>query len=130
MDERQRPHSHKVRSKSDDTLLLKREVGGNLYNVLRTIRELDRIVNASHRGAHQEGQAGASLAPSIEIDRVLIERDRPREDRSHQEVVARPPEKDELSEDEAEEGDLHRFNLLLRQALRELNSPTRKPQNP
>uniref|UniRef100_A0A131Y728 Uncharacterized protein n=1 Tax=Ixodes ricinus TaxID=34613 RepID=A0A131Y728_IXORI len=103
-----------------DTESLKHQMEGNLLSMLRTIRELDRLANGSRRAP-----SPMVLGPSIEIDRVLV--DRSRGGRPSWLRPTRRHEADELDEDEAEEGDLHRFNLLLRQALNQLQHSTRKP---
>uniref|UniRef100_V5GVF7 Uncharacterized protein n=1 Tax=Ixodes ricinus TaxID=34613 RepID=V5GVF7_IXORI len=103
-----------------DTESLKHQMEGNLLSMLRTIRELDRLANGSRRAPPP-----MVLGPNIEIDRVLV--DRSRDGRPSWLRPTRRHEADELDEDEAEEGDLHRFNLLLRQALNQLQHSTRKP---
>ncbi|CAN8005479.1 unnamed protein product, partial [Ixodes hexagonus] len=108
-----------------DTASLKHQVAGNLLSVLRTIRELDSLANASRRAPAPM----PALRPSIEIERVLVDRSM---DGRYALLRQRPTKRhevDELNEDEAEEGDLHRFNLLLRQALNELRPSTPKKRD-
>ncbi|KAM7309544.1 mucin-5AC-like [Ixodes scapularis] len=52
-----------------DTESLKHQMEGNLLSMLRTIRELNRLANGSKRAPPP-----MELGPSIEIDRVLVDR--------------------------------------------------------
>ncbi|XP_064472704.1 uncharacterized protein LOC135387424 [Ornithodoros turicata] len=101
--------SKRTRARGRETQVLQNDVQGGILNVLRTFRDLKRMSS--------KGKADNQVIdPNIEIDRVLIDRDRPR----------LKSEDDELEDNEAEEGELHRFNLFLRQAINLLNPSTTK----
>lgn len=88
-------------------------------HVLRTIRELDTL-------AKEPQEEDAPPKPAFDVDRLLVARERHKEPRP-----ARKKFPDELRENEAEEGDLHQFSLLLKKALDELSASTttRRPHN-
>uniref|UniRef100_A0A090X9Y9 Uncharacterized protein n=1 Tax=Ixodes ricinus TaxID=34613 RepID=A0A090X9Y9_IXORI len=104
-----------------DTESLKHQMEGNLLSMLRTIRELDRLANGSRRVTTSHGTWAQH-------------RDRQGARRSLQGRTALVAPADQTStkltswtKTKLKKVDLHRFNLLLRQALSQLQHSTRKP---
>lgn len=109
-----RRRARRYPSYAAETAALKQEVAGNLMHVLRTIRQLDTLA--------REPQQDAPPNPELDVDRLLTARERHKEPRTARKKTTDFP--DELRENEAEEGDLHQFSILLKKALDELSVPS------
>ncbi|XP_075537746.1 uncharacterized protein LOC142572479 isoform X2 [Dermacentor variabilis] len=138
----QHSRSRRVPAYAAETAALKREVAGNLMRVLRTIRALDAIAQKPQQDEQQLEAAVQEqeeepeprqqdtfelVAPDTagQIDQLLRRRDKSQGLRSRKKWTTEYP--DELKENQAEEGDLHQFSILLKKALDELSvSPDAK----
>ncbi|XP_050044859.1 uncharacterized protein [Dermacentor andersoni] len=134
--QQQRSRSRRVPAYAAETAALKREVAGNLMRVLRTIRALDAIAQKPQQDEQQLEEAVQEqeeepepqqqdtlelVAPDTagQIDQLLRRRDKSQGLRSRKKWTTEYP--DELKENQAEEGDLHQFSILLKKALDELS---------
>ncbi|XP_065303905.1 uncharacterized protein [Dermacentor albipictus] len=139
----QHSRSRRVPAYAAETAALKREVAGNLMRVLRTIRALDAIAQKPQQDEQQleeavqeqeeepepqQQDAFELVAPDTagQIDQLLRRRDKSQGLRSRKKWTTEHYP-DELKENQAEEGDLHQFSILLKKALDELSvSPDAK----